>query len=387
MDSTDPSYSASAAATLPLKVVDRAEIAVQGGERPARQLRWIWWVSLLAAGAAAVVAWGGLTGVMGSGRGDGVSNQVLSVAPPVVALGRLIPTGDVRTLAPPFGAGDARVAEILVTEGQQVSGGTPLAVFDSALALEAILAVAEQQLASRRAGLAQAERAVSFSQAESAAALARAEVSARAAEVEYRRWAALVNDGFVAPAAADLRRAQRDEAAEERRRARANVARHAGEGAEQPDLLVARRAVDAAVAERDRAARDLARATLRAPGDGTVIAIHVQPGERPGSGGVMDFGDTRVMMAELEIYQADVARVAKGQRVTLHSPALAEPLTGNVSRIGLSVGRQRLTETSPASNIDARVVLATAVLDDTSSARARRLVGLEVQADIEASAP
>lgn len=44
---------------------------------------------------------------------------------------------------------------------------------------------------------------------------------------------------------------------------------------------------------------------------------------------------------------------------------------------------QWLTDTSPGANVDARVVLATVVLDDASSGRARHLVGLEVGADIE----
>jgi HlyD family secretion protein len=255
--------------------------------------------------------------------------------------------------------------------------------FDNAPALRAALQVAEQQLASRVAALGQAERSVSSSQAESSAALSRAQVTARAADAEYQRWAALVDQGFVSAAAADQRRAQRDEAADELRRAKAVLARHAGDGNAQPDLRAARGAVALASAERDRAEQDLSRALLRAPADGTVITLHARPGERPGSAGVLDFGDTRTMTAEVELYQADLARVRVGQRVTLRSPALAEPLAGQVSAIGLSVRRQQLVDTSPAANLDARVVKATVVLDGPSSARARQLVGLEVRAHIE----
>lgn len=384
-----------AAVALPLEVVDRgaAGAAVGDGngagpDTPARpRLRVASLVALAVAIAVAAVAWVGTAGRSAPASAPGVAAQGDPAGPRVVALGRLLPRGELRTLAPPFGAGDAVVAEIRVQEGQQVPAGAVLAVFDSAPALEAALAVAERQLASRQAALAQAERDVSSSQAESDATLARANVVARAADMEYRRWAALVDQGFVSPAALDQHRARRDEAAEEQRRARAALARHAGHGSEQPDLQVVRRAVDAAMAERERAVADLARTRLRAPADGTVITIHVQPGERPGSAGVLDFGDTRVMTAELELYQADVVRVAAGQRVTLRSPALADPLAGRISRIGMSVGRQQLTDTSPAAQIDARVVRATVDLDEASSARARRLVGLEVQADIETGSP
>ncbi len=307
-------------------------------------------------------------------------------APPVVvALGRLAPRGELRALAAPFGAGDARVAEVLVTEGQLVPAGTPLVIFDNAPTLRAALQVADEQLSSRQAALAQAERNVSSSQAESAAALARAEVAARAAEVEYQRWAALVDQGFVSPAAADQRRAQRDEAAEEQRRARAVVARHAGDGRAQPDLRAGRLAVAVAMAERDRAAQDLSKSVLLAPEDGTVIAIHARPGERPGAAGILDFGDTRAMTAELELYQADVANVRIGQRAKLRSPALPDDLVGQVVHIGQVVGRQQRIDTSPAANLDARIVKATVALDAASSARARALVGLEVRAYIETS--
>jgi HlyD family secretion protein len=370
--------------SLPLPVVVR-----DAGQPPGSQAAGHWRLSRKAVliGVAAAVL-GAAWLLVGAGR-EGVrasSAAPTSPAPPVVvALGRLAPRGELRALAAPFGAGDARVAEVLVTEGQLVTVGTPLVTFDNAPPLRAALQVAEEQLSSRQAALAQAERSVSSSQAESAAALARAEVAARAAEVEYERWAALVDQGFVSPAAADQRKAQRDEAAQEQRRARAVVARHAGDGATQPDLRAARLAVAVAMAERDRAAQDLSKSVLRAPDEGAVIAIHARPGERPSAAGILDFGDTRAMTAELELYQADVASVRIGQRTKLRSPALADELVGQVVHIGQIVGRQQRIDTSPAANLDARIVKATVALDAASSARARALVGLEVRAYIETS--
>jgi HlyD family secretion protein len=342
-------------------------------------------VALALAGALGIA--GLLVTSVGVGKRDKDSAPAPPPPPVVVALGRLAPLGELRSLAAPFGAADARVAEVLVTEGQRVQTGATLVVFDNAAALQAAWRVADAQLASRQAALTQAERNVTSNQAESSAALARAEVAARAAETEYQRWAALVVQGFVSPAAADQRRALRDEAAEELRRARAVVARHAGDGAVQPDLQAARQAVAVAIAERDRAAQDLSRAMLVAPTDGTIVATHTRPGERPGSAGVLDFGDTRSMTAELELYQSDVTRVRAGQRVRLRSPALREELVGQISHLGLNVGRQQRIDTSPAANLDARVVKATVVLDPASSVRSQTLVGLEVRAHIEIGSP
>ncbi len=70
--------------------------------------------------------------------------------------------------------------------------------------------------------------------------------------------------------------------------------------------------------------------------------------------------------------------MAPGQAVTLSSPALTDPLTGSVSRVGLEVERQSVIASDPAANTDARIVRVTVQLDPASSARAAALTGLEV---------
>lgn len=375
------------ATELPLQIVER-----QGASVPAEAARKRFGLQghFATALTLAGVVFGGVLLVLGLGwlgtRTTGAAP--LEAAPAVVvALGRLEPLGETRSLAVPFGAADARVAAIQVSEGQYVKAGSTLVVFDNASALMAALRVAEEQFASRQAALAQAERSVSSSQAESAASLARASVAVRAAEAEYQRWSALAEQGFASPAAVDQRRALRDEAAEEQRRAQAVVGRHAGDGAAQPDLLAARLSLAVASAERDRAAQELSRSVVVAPFDGTVIEIHARPGERPGAGGILEFGDTRSMTAELELYQSDVARIHPGQPVRLRSPAFPDDLVGRIDRVGLSVGRQQRIDTSPAANLDARVVKARVVLDAASSSQAQTLIGLEVKAYIETQLP
>lgn len=89
-------------------------------------------------------------------------------------------------------------------------------------------------------------------------------------------------------------------------------------------------------------------------------------------------GATDRMEAELEVYQTDIARVALGQVVTASSPALAEPLTGTITHIGLEVEHQSTLAADPAANTDARIIRVTVQLDPESSARAGALSGLEV---------
>ncbi len=385
MDTNHPQQTNSSLSPLPLQIIDHHSEQESVSQKKSRSRQW--WVFFILASLSAGTIFFFFTN---SSKDSNLSIEPEKTAAStlqnhITALGRLAPSSDLRTLAAPFGTSDARIQKILVVEGQQVKAGTPLALFDNETTLQSALAVAEKQLDSRRAALIQAERTVTANQAEAAATVSRLEASAKLAQAEYQRWLALVDKGFVSIAAIDQKKTLRDEAQEELRRARANLARHAGDTASQPDLIVAREALHTAIAERERAEKDLARSILLAPTDGTVIAIHARPGERPGNSGILDFGDVSSMKAELEIYQADLARITIGQPVTMRSPALSEPLTGQITRIRMSVGRQKITDTSPAANIDARIVLATVDLDDASSKRAANLLGLEVYADIDIS--
>ncbi|MCU0887231.1 MAG: hypothetical protein MUC64_04310, partial [Rubritepida sp.] len=46
----------------------------------------------------------------------------------IVALGRLLPRSRILAIAPPAGAGDARIAELPISEGSKVAAGEVLAV-------------------------------------------------------------------------------------------------------------------------------------------------------------------------------------------------------------------------------------------------------------------
>jgi HlyD family secretion protein len=117
---------------------------------------------------------------------------------------------------------------------------------------------------------------------------------------------------------------------------------------------------------------------VRAPAAGTVLTIHVRPGEKPGNKGVLNLGDLTNMTAELEVYQTQIGQVAVGDPVRPTADALPRPLAGAVTRIGLEVGRQTLTDASPAANTDARVVKVYVRLDPESSQVAQRYTNLQV---------
>lgn len=328
--------------------------------------------------------------------GGGTSSPIAVPAPPggsateaalpphIVGLGKILPEGEVVTVAPPYGAGDARLAALNVREGDRIARGSVLAVLDNEKQLIAAMETAKANVAAKEAVLAQVRAATVASRSEAAAALSRAETLRTNAERDFERVEELRRKGFAADQTYDLRRTQRDEAVRETERLRATLSRFSGDIDNQPDVVVAARNLDSARADLDRATADLDKAYVRAPIDATVLSISARPGEKPGQQGIMNLGDIERMKVEVEIYQTMIGRVTLGAPVEITAEALPKPLAGKVSRIGLEVAKQTLVDSSPAANTDARVVKVSVALDAASAEIARRITNLQVTARIAA---
>lgn len=302
----------------------------------------------------------------------------------VLGLARLLPRGDISIVAPPYGAGDARVTEVLVAEGDVVSKGTIVARLDNEAQLTSAVLLAEANLAVRKASLVQTRAAVENSRNEAQAGLVQARSVAAEAAMALSRAEQLSGQGVATKAALDAARAADLQAIALVARAEATLARFtAAEVDDQPDVLVAIRNLEASQAELARARNDLIRAAVVSPIDGTILNIHASPGQRPPAEGIMEMGNTSQMMAEAEIYQDRIMMVAKGQPVELAAAALGRTLQGRIVSIGLTVGRQGLLADDTAANTDARVVRVMVELDDASSAIAARFTNLEVIARID----
>lgn len=309
------------------------------------------------------------------------------VASDVIGLARLMPRGDVITVAPPYGAGDARIASLPVAEGERVAAGQIVATLDNLPFLESALLTARAEVAVREASLDQTRAAVAASRAEAQASLDQARAAAVEAQADHARTLSLSQRGIATQAALEVAEANRSQTALAVAKAEATLNRFvAGEADAQPDVIVARRLVDAARAALVRAEADLARARVQAPISGTVLTRDARAGERPPADGILTMGDTDRMMAEVEVYQDRISRVAVGQPVELMAVAIGTSLTGHVSRIGLVVGRQGLLPDDIAANTDARVVEVEVELDPESSRIAARYTNLEVVARIRTGA-
>lgn len=120
--------------------------------------------------------------------------------------------------------------------------------------------------------------------------------------------------------------------------------------------------------------------TVRAPIDGTVIAINTLPGEAVGPEGICYLGDTSRMFVVAQVYIDDIRRVKVGQRATISGTALGDDLTGKVAEIGLMVSPANLYTPDPTVFTDRRVVPVRIALDD--SATASKLIYAQVTVKI-----
>ncbi len=303
----------------------------------------------------------------------------------VLALGRIIPRGDVIQVATPSGAGDSRIAEIRVAEGDQVKAGDVLAVLDNLPQLESNIVSAQASINVRAAVLLQTQSANAASRDEAKAAVDRAEATAVATQSDLERTTSLFERGIVTRADFDQVIARANEAGRDVERNLATLSRYeTGSDSVQADIAVAQANLEAARADLARAQKELERAYVRAPEQGMVLAVNARVGERPASSGIFNLGDTSHMTVEAEVYQTMIGRVSIGDPVTVTAEALREELSGVVAAIGLEIGRQSMTSSDPAANTDARVVDVIIVLDEASSVAARRFTNLEAIVRIDA---
>lgn len=303
----------------------------------------------------------------------------------VVALGRIIPLGDVSRVATPSGAGDARIADLRVAIGDKVEAGDILAVLDNLPQLQTIEASSAATLRVRDANLTQTRASIAASGAEALASLERAQATAQVTQSDLDRATTLLERGVMTRADFDRTLARASEAQRDEERARATLSRYdAGSQSVQADIAVAAANLEAARTDLARATQDLERAYVRAPVRGTVLDINVRLGERPPNGGMIDLGDTSRMTVQAEVYQTLIGRVTIGDPVTVSADALDQDLSGVVSAIGLEIGRQSITSSDPAANTDARVVDVIVDLDAASSDRAQSFTNLEAVVRIDA---
>jgi HlyD family secretion protein len=340
--------------------------------------------------------------------------------PRVVALGTLKPKGGVIHVS---GMAGERLSEVKVDEGDDVKRGDVLAVLESHTLREieqkaAVSAVeeAEGQLPIERAvGDAQvAEAEVNIESVE----LRKGDITSQedkinalkknltVAEADQKRLAELdeaivseqqrekqgllVEQAKAELAAADqmLTRLQETYQFEKKlaevklRAAKANR-----------DRMVAALQIDARKQQVELANAKLALSEVRAPVDGRILNVMMQPGETTGQKPILSLGKVDTMYAVAEVYETDIGRVQKGQAAKITGDALIDPathkkyeLTGKVVSIGTTVSNNEVRSLDPTDRGDLRVVEVNVEIDPQFREAASRLINLQVTVRIETPA-
>lgn len=300
----------------------------------------------------------------------------------VHALGRLEPLGKVIRLAQPSGNEGARVEELLVEEGDDVTAGQIVARLDTFARKQALVVEAEARAAAARGKLAQIRAGAKqgdIEAAREAVALFAEQLSVATKELD--RAKTLLERKTIAVEEYDNKKWARDRLVIEHRRAvqlLASISEVRETDVHAQELEVS--AADAAV----ESARETLKATeVRAPTAGRVLRIHTRPGEKTGELGLMEIGAVNRMQAVAEVFEGDMSRIALGQSAEVIVDGTGETLRGKVVTLGQIVGRKVVLTNDPVSDTDARVLEVRIDLDAASIAKVARLSNARVEVTVE----
>ncbi len=115
---------------------------------------------------------------------------------------------------------------------------------------------------------------------------------------------------------------------------RLSVAQQAATGT-GPQAIAAKANVEQAQVAVDQARTDLDRTTIKAPADGTVGKVRIQPGEIAKAGmGIFPLVDTAHWWVDANFKETDLARIKPGQTATITIDAFpSQKFTGNVEAV------------------------------------------------------
>jgi HlyD family secretion protein len=299
----------------------------------------------------------------------------------VGALGRVEPASRILRLAPVPSQEGARVARLLVSEGDRVQAGQVLAEFSDAALKDAALRRAEAELAQAHARLNRTRAAGRPSEIEAQRARIEALRNAeQSAHREAERAERLERSGAGAEAVAERARFVANRSRAERAEAEAAL-----------ETLLRPRPEDVALAEAElagaeaalaRARAEARQARLEAPIDGTVIRVIARSGERAGNDGVLEVADLSRMDVVADVYETDLPRLRIGAPAEIVVPGETERFTATLREIGWQVRRNTQANTDPVAAVDARTVEVRLSLGEEGTEALARRSNMQVQVAI-----
>jgi HlyD family secretion protein len=341
----------------------------------------------------------------------------------VVALGKLIPEGDVIKISV-ANAQDSRVNQILVKEGDFVKANQIIAILQGkdraeqqqrdaranvAIKRAQLLKiqqgdVKEGELTAQRAAIAELEARIRSETKQREAAIASSEATLRNANLKYQRNLALVKEGAISTSNVD-------NAQEEFGRATATLAQNKAElentkttlqaqlakeranlGKLQEvrpvDVEIAKAELEQALIQVEQRKAELDNTQVRVPISGQILRINTRVGELVSTQqGIAELGRTNQMYAIAEVYETDIVKVRPGLQATITSEygGFGGEIRGKVDQIGLQIGKTRLNQdqSNPTNDVNARVVEVKIRLNPQDSPKVAALTGMQVRVKID----
>lgn len=226
-----------------------------------------------------------------------------------------------------------RVERVLFDEGDHVTRAAVVASLDDDLLQAQRVALVRESEAVR----AQADLTRAGARHEDLAVLDARVRAARATEEllarNFERERKLFEQNVVPAAAVDQLDAELGRARAERESAEAQAAslRRGARREERAGAAARAEAAEAQIAETDQR---IARTLLRAPGDGTVLEVHVEPGEVAAAGRpIITLGDTRRPHVDVFVPQSELSGVVSGAKAEVHVDSEPAALPGRVEHV------------------------------------------------------
>jgi multidrug resistance efflux pump len=241
------------------------------------------------------------------------------------------------------------IVEVDVREGQAVKAGQVLARLETD-DLDAQLASAERTVSEDVARYRQQVYEVGATTGSDVATINAARASLRQAQATYagalrdfRRYAALEQQGFLSPETLDQQRTTvvADEEAVNAAQASLNSAisnarangSYGTQGEQQQEIAAAKASADAAEASTEQLRREIARAVIVAPADGVVDSVNANPGEYPASRELFTIERVGYVYAELLASDAQLTGLQRGAGATVKLPGSTATYHGTVDGI------------------------------------------------------
>ena len=145
------------------------------------------------------------------------------------------------------------------------------------------------------------------------------------------------------------------------------------EAAREEDQARAEAELQSARARLEAAQAALAKTYVRAPLDGVVLRKQHRTGESVANGAtvpdpIFTIGDTRALRVRVDVDEADVSKLALGERAYVTADAYGRTrFSGHVVRIGQELGRKNVRTDEPTERVDTKILETLIQLDDGTS--------------------